>query len=133
MEHFCEVGRDTGLRALNPYWSMLKILEQSDRIELMLAYDEDVIIGYCLGLYVVSLQNKEQTRLVSNSIFVEAAYRRRGVGLQLVRCMQDIAARADAECVWHAPSHSKLDQLLSRRPDYTASHTIYRRRHDRSD
>mgnify|MGYP003148926169 CR=1 FL=1 len=112
---------------------MLKILEQSDRIELMLAYDEDVIIGYCLGLYVVSLQNKEQTRLVSNSIFVEAAYRRRGVGLQLVRCMQDIAARADAECVWHAPSHSKLDQLLSRRPDYTASHTIYRRRHDRSD
>jgi len=125
VDHHCEVQRDAGVFALQPDWQYLERMQTAERAYLLLAYDGIDAVGYCLSLAHQIVNNKEQWQLVNEAIYVDPIYRRRGVGLTLIRCMEDIADQLRSDCVWRAPAYSMLDQVLSRRKGYKATHTTY--------
>ena len=127
VEHHCEVQRQAIVHALSPDWGFLERMENADRAYVLLAKDDDECIGYCLSLASPHINNKDQWQLVNEAIYVDPIYRRRGVGLALIRCMEEVADQMRAECVWRAPAYSLLDQVLCRRNQYNATHTTYTR------
>lgn len=128
VDHFCEVARDAGVRKLNPDWEMFETLEGLERLMILLAYQDNQCVGYCVSVLMAHSHNKHQLQLHNDTTFVHPSVRKSGVGLELMRCMEEIADDHGADCVWIAPTHSKLDQVMARRSEYVGTHTIYSRR-----
>ena len=128
VDHFCEVGRDAGVRNLDPDWATLERLEDAERLYVLIAYQESECVGYCVSMLMQHTNNRTQVQLVNDAMFIHPSVRKNGVGLEMIRCMEGIASELAADCVWYAPTHSRLDQILACRDDYQGTHTVYSRK-----
>lgn len=127
VDYHCEVERDHAIDRLVPDWFHLQRMENAERCVCLMAYHDDDAVGFCLSLLEPHTHNRDQWQLINDSIYVDPVYRRRGLGLQLVRLCESAAEKLNADCVWRAPAFSRLDLILSAREGYRATHTVYAR------
>ena len=134
VDHFCEVARDAGVRNIDPDWERYELLEDLERLIIWVVELDDEIVGYCSGVLAEHTHNRKQVQLVNDAIYVKPTVRRMGVGNLLMRAMEESAHECDADMMWHAPSHSRLDRILAGSKDYRTAYTAYikKHNHDRS-
>lgn len=131
VDHHCEVGRDGGIEKLRPDWASYEYLEDNEVLAIWVVEIDDEVVGYTLSVYHErNLQNVDQAQLINHAIYVKPSVRCRGVGNLLMRATEDTALEWGADMVWHAPTHSRLDRILSGRSSYRPVSTTYIKKDD---
>ena len=125
VDHFCEVGRDSGCRNLDPHWERYEALEDAERLVIWVVECDGDVVGYSLSLLCDHMHNRQQLQLVNDSLFVQQSMRNRGVGNLLMRATEEAALEYGADMIWHAPAHSRLDRILAGSKAYRPTITSY--------
>ena len=125
VDHFCEVARDAGVRNIDPDWDRYYLLEDAERLVVWVVELDDEVVGYCVCALAEHMHNAGQMQLINDAIYVKPTVRQMGVGNLLMRAAEDTANEYQADMVWHAPAHSRLDRILAGRGQYRAVYTAY--------
>lgn len=125
VDHFCEVGRDAGVRGLDPYWDRYEALRDAGRLVIWTVEHDGDTVGYALSVLCEHMHNADQVQLINDAIYVKPTARRLGVGRMLMEAMESTAKEYEADIVWHAPAHSRLDRILAGSRSYRPTFTAY--------
>lgn len=127
VDHFCEVARDAGCLNLDPFWERYEVLEDQERLVIWVVEYDDEIVGYTCSVLAEHMHNRLQLQLMNDAIYVKPTVRTKGVGGLLMRATEETAVESGAFMVWQAPSHSRLDRILSSSSEYRSTITSYMR------
>jgi L-amino acid N-acyltransferase YncA len=82
LAHNAEVKAE---REINPDWSRYKILEDHGSFVVYGARDDNMLVGYSCFVISPNFKNFNEIHAYQDSIYVKQSYRKKGVGMTLLR------------------------------------------------
>lgn len=107
-----------------PHLDTYYVLEKSGLFHAAGAFDDGKVVGFIFSI-INMLPHQGWTASTVESFFVSAEYRKRGVGLNLLRHTEKKAQECGAKVLLvSAPVESRLAQMLPYR-DYTLGNQVF--------
>lgn len=128
--HWEEIDRHKERPEAAPDWPRYRRLEASGVLIVLGVFDGPTMIGYSASAVIPDLHYEGQRVCANDAIFVDSAFRGRGIGARLMRETEAYGRELGAHRVtFHANVGSGFQDLLQRL-GYGAEAMIYGRRLD---
>lgn len=113
--HYREICRIQDIARLRPDWGRLKQLERTRSLLVLGAWAGVNLVGYSVTIISQHLHYADLTCGHVDVVFVAAEHRRNGVGLELIRHTERLAAGRGVQLLtMHAKPETALEAVLPR-------------------
>ena len=127
LEHWSELVDNPQALPLKLQLERYKTLEDAGVLVCILAYEEDVIIGYSVGILLPHPHHADVLVLSNDAMFLSKSHRRGNKGTTLIKETERAAKRHGAALVaWNAQLDTSLNALLPRL-GYSVANVVYKK------
>lgn len=127
-DHWREVAKHRDLMVLAPDWPRYEALAAAGALVIVGAYVGDRMVGYAMSFATTHLHYVGLVSCANDVLYVDPAYRKGRLGLQLIYETERLARERGAKIItWHAKEGTSLQALLPRL-GYEVHEVIYSKR-----
>lgn len=114
-EHRLETAGYPDIMRVDPDVALYKEIETAGGLMIISAWDDGELVGYSVNVVHKHPHHKRTVVCANDMLFVTMSYRKKGIGLKLIRGTKRYAQERGAQMVlWHARPESALAKLLSK-------------------
>jgi GNAT superfamily N-acetyltransferase len=92
-EHYSAVYHFAEEVPLDIDWSVYFKLEDAGMLNVVTARDEGKLIGYYISFIAPNLHSMQSTRATNDAVYLDPAYRKTGLGVELISYAEDVYKR----------------------------------------
>lgn len=114
-DHWQEVAKNKKVMVLKPDYDKYRFLEESGIMRTLVAYEDDVVIGYSVNFIQPHLHYLDLISCYNDIVFLSKEKRNSPVGLKLLRATEKAAKEWGADMMlWHVKEGTSIDSILPR-------------------
>ncbi len=114
-DHWQEVAKNKKVMVLKPDYDKYRFLEESGIMRTLVAYEDDVVIGYSVNFIQPHLHYSDLISCYNDIVFLSKEKRNSPVGLKLLRATEKAAKEWGADMMlWHVKEGTSIDSILPR-------------------
>ena len=114
-DHWQEVAKSKKVMVLKPDYDKYRFLEESGIMRTLVAYEDDVVIGYSVNFIQPHLHYSDLISCYNDIVFLSKEKRNSPVGLKLLRATEKAAKEWGADMMlWHVKEGTSIDSILPR-------------------
>lgn len=114
-DHWQEVAKNKKVMVLKPDYDKYRFLEESGIMRTLVAYEDDVVIGYSVNFIQPHLHYSDLISCYNDIVFLTKEKRNSPVGLKLLRATEKAAKEWGADMMlWHVKEGTSIDSILPR-------------------
>lgn len=114
-DHWQEIAKNKKVMVLKPDYDKYRFLEESGIMRTLVAYEDDVVIGYSVNFIQPHLHYSDLTSCYNDIVFLSKEKRNSPVGLKLLRATEKAAKGWGADMMlWHVKEGTSIDSILPR-------------------
>lgn len=114
-DHWQEIAKNKKVMVLKPDYDKYRFLEESGIMRTLVAYEDDVVIGYSVNFIQPHLHYSNLISCYNDIVFLSKEKRNSPVGLKLLRATEKAAKEWGADMMlWHVKEGTSIDSILPR-------------------
>ena len=114
-EHYEEIARNKQVMKLKPDEKTYYRMEDSDRIFILSARQDDVLIGYSVNFVIHHLHYADLKLAQNDLLFISKEHRGGRLGLKLIRETENHATTLGCKLMlWHCKENTTLSAIMPR-------------------
>lgn len=114
-DHWQEIAKNKKVMVLKPDYDKYRFLEESGIMRTLVAYEDDVVIGYSVNFIQPHLHYSDLISCYNDIVFLSKEKRNSPVGLKLLRATEKAAKEWGADMMlWHVKEGTSIDSILPR-------------------